>query len=569
MKEFLELKKARCKDCYKCLRECPVKAISMIDHEAKIIAERCILCGRCTKVCPQNAKIVHSKKAEIMQLLGSGNVIASIAPSFISSFSLTDFSKMNAALKRIGFAFAEETAVGANAVVKEYAKLMQRDKYDNFITSACPAVCRLIQLYYPGALKYLAPVDSPMVAHAKILKKRFPDSKIIFIGPCIAKKREAAESGIVDGVLTFEDLKDIFSEQNIDLETIEVKEADTVKPEYANLSKYFPINRGIIKSFNSFTDDYQYISIDGTDRCVQVLENIDAVSGVFVEMNICEYACVNGPCSLETRGGTIKANADVRNYVQNEVNKYPKEPKEIPSEVNINFFYPRIANNGRIPTEKDIADILAKTGRLTPEDELNCGACGYASCREKAWAVFNGFADIEVCLPYMRERAESMAYEIIQHNPNGIVTLDRDMNIIDINSKARDLFGIEEYNIKGRPGFDFFDTTDFMKALREKKSVVSDKMYIARTNSYIHLTVNWLKGNNIIFGVMKDITSDVDYTERLNAVKMETLATTDEVIKKQMRVAQEIASLLGETTAETKVALLKLKKTLSESDNKE
>lgn len=570
MKEFLEFKKARCKDCYKCLRECPVKAISMIDHEAKIIAERCILCGRCTKVCPQNAKIVHSKKAEIIELLnGNDPIIASIAPSFISSFSLSDFSKMKAALRQIGFAFSEETAVGANAVVKEYAKLMQREKYDNFITSACPAVCRLIQLYYPNALKYLAPVDSPMIAHAKILKKRFPDSKIIFVGPCIAKKREAAESGIIDGVLTFEDLRDLFAEHNIDLETIKIAESDIETPEYANLSKYFPINRGIIKSFNAFTDDYQYISIDGTDRCVQVLENIDTVSGVFVEMNICEYACVNGPCSIESRGGTIKANADIRNYVQNEVNKYPKEPKDIPTEVNINFFYPKIRNNGLTPSEKDITDILAKTGRLTPEDELNCGACGYASCREKAWAVFNGFADIEVCLPYMRERAESMAYEIIQHNPNGIVTLDMDMNIIDINSKARDLFGIEEYHIKGRPGFDFFDTTDFMKASHEKKSVVCDRMYIARTNSYIHLTVNWLKGNNVIFGVMKDITADVDYTERLNAVKMETLATTDEVIKKQMRVAQEIASLLGETTAETKVALLKLKKTLSEGENKE
>ncbi|MEG2759655.1 MAG: [Fe-Fe] hydrogenase large subunit C-terminal domain-containing protein, partial [Rikenellaceae bacterium] len=220
MKEYLEFKKARCRDCYKCLRECPVKAIGMTEHQATIIAERCILCGRCTKVCPQNAKIVHSKKTEVLELLANNDmVIASVAPSFISSFSLSDFSKMRTALKEIGFAFCEETAVGANAVVKEYAKLMKRDKYDNFITSACPAVCRLIQLYYPNALKYLAPVDSPMIAHAKMLKKRYPNCKIVFLGPCIAKKREAADSGLIDGVLTFEELHDLFEERGIDLNT--------------------------------------------------------------------------------------------------------------------------------------------------------------------------------------------------------------------------------------------------------------------------------------------------------------------------------------------------------------
>ncbi|MEG2758766.1 MAG: (Fe-S)-binding protein, partial [Rikenellaceae bacterium] len=330
-----------------------------------------------------------------------------------------------------------------------------------------------------------------------------------------------------------------------------------------------PINRGIIKSFNSFVDDYQYIAIDGHERCLQALDNIDSVSGVFFEMSICEYGCVNGPCSIESNGGTIKANADIRSYVQNEVKKYPREKEETPLDVNINFFYPKLQGKGLTPTEDEITAILAKTGKHTHEDELNCGACGYDSCREKAWAVYNGFADIEVCLPYMRERAESMAYEIIQNNPNGIVTLDHDINIIDINSKARDLFGIDEFQIKGRPAIDFFDTTEFMSAIRNKKSVVCESMYIPRTNSYIHLTVNWLKGNNIIFGVMKDITTDVDYNKRLTAVKMKTLETTDEVIKKQMRVAQEIASLLGETTAETKVALLKLKQTLSEGENKE
>ena len=194
MSKYLEFRNARCKDCYKCLRECPVKAIDFKGHQAEIIEDRCILCGHCTLACPQNAKVVHSELAEVKQLLScEGKVIASVAPSFISSFGLTDFGVMKLALAKLGFADAEETAVGAQAVTKEYARLLRTGEFKNFITSACPAACRMIQEYYPMALKYLAPVDSPMVAHAKILKKQHPEASIVFIGPCIAKKREAED----------------------------------------------------------------------------------------------------------------------------------------------------------------------------------------------------------------------------------------------------------------------------------------------------------------------------------------------------------------------------------------
>ena len=185
MKEYLEFKKARCKDCYKCLRECPVKAIEVKDHQAQIIKERCILCGRCTVVCPQNAKIVHSEKDEVDSLLlDNDKVVASVAPSFISSFRLKNFAQMETVLYKLGFAYAEETAVGANAVTKEYARCMASGDFPNFITSACPALCRLIQEYHPNALKYLAPVDSPMIAHAKILRQRFPDGRAVWSAEC-------------------------------------------------------------------------------------------------------------------------------------------------------------------------------------------------------------------------------------------------------------------------------------------------------------------------------------------------------------------------------------------------
>lgn len=221
MAQYLEFRDAKCRDCYKCLRGCPVKAIDVKGHQATIIEDRCILCGHCTLICPQNAKVVHSEMNDVKSLLQSGNkVIASVAPSFISSFGLKDFSVFKLALAKLGFFDAEETAIGAQAVVQEYKKLLKSGQFKNFITSACPAVCRMIQEYYPKALPYLAPVDSPMIAHAKIIKKQYPDAKIVFIGPCIAKKREAAESSLIDGVLTFEDMVTMFEEKNIILEDI-------------------------------------------------------------------------------------------------------------------------------------------------------------------------------------------------------------------------------------------------------------------------------------------------------------------------------------------------------------
>lgn len=581
MFEYLEFKPARCRDCYKCLRECPVKAIEVKDHQAKIIPERCILCGRCTLVCPQNAKIVHSKKDEVLSLLwGGAPVFASVAPSFISSFGLKDFSVFQLALAKIGFAGAEETAVGANLVTKEYAKLMETGQFQNFITSACPAVCKLIQEYYPKALKYLAPVDSPMIAHAKLIKEQYPDAKVVFIGPCIAKKREADESGVVDGVLTFEDMRDILVEKNINLKELTSLKLNSPH-KFANLAKAYPISHGIIKSFETLPLGFEYMAVDGAWRCLSVLESIENLSGVFIEMNICQDACVNGPCSLvvkessdfkdprAARGGSIEATMEVRNYVAKEIESLPKEKEgDLKTNISIAASYPRIRTNSIPGTEEQITEILHKTGKFKPEDELNCGACGYSTCREKAWGVLNGYADIDVCMPYMRERAESMSYEIIQNSPQGLIVIDRDLNILEVNSKAKELLGITAVSVKGLPAVDFFNPTDFMIALNENRHIEQKKMFIQETKRYVDLSINILKSNNVLFGIMKDVTDDVNYNERLQQVKMETLVTTDEVIKKQMRVAQEIASLLGETTAETKVALLKLKKTL-QSDTEE
>lgn len=564
MTRYLDFKDASCKDCYKCLRACPVKAIDVTNHQAKIIEERCILCGTCTIVCPQNAKMVHSEMDSVKELIKNNtNVVASVAPSAISSFRISDFSIMKIALGKLGFSHAEETAVGAQLVVREYARLMETGEYKNFIVSACPSVCKMIQMYYPRALKYLAPVDSPMVAHAKLIKSKMPDAKIVFIGPCIAKKREADESELIDGVLTFEDLSEMFAEKDIVLDDILLLNMDN-KTKNANLAKAFPISHGIIQSFEKLPENYDYMSIDGADRCLDVLENIDSISNVFIEMNICKDACVNGPCSLENVGGSIKATSLIRNYVNQEKKSFPIVDKIPESPVDLTAKYERLRVSGKIPTEKEIAEILAKIGKTKPEDELNCGTCGYSTCREKAWAVYNGYADVEVCLPYMMQRAESFSYEITRSSPQGIVVLDFDMNVVDINNKARKLLGIKSEFIKGLPAIDFFNPTDFVLALEKKEHVERKNVFIPASKSYIDLSINIIEEHRALFGIMKDVTAEVDYNEKLNSMRMETLETTDKVIKKQMFIAQEIASLLGETTAETKVALLKLKQMLKE-----
>ena len=557
--QYLDFTGSRCRDCYKCLRECPVKAIKFVDHEARIITDRCILCGKCTVVCPQNAKRVHSEIGDVEALLASGKpVIASVAPSFVSAFGVKDFAVMGIALGKLGFKMAEETAVGANIVTAEYEKLLETGEYKNFITSACPAINRMIQLYYPKALKYLAPVASPMVAHARLLKKRYPEAEIVFIGPCIAKKREGRESGLISAVLTFTELKTLFDEKGIDLNAIA---AIPVNEDIKNRSKYYPISRGIIKSFNRLPQNYEYVAVDGVKRSFDVLEDIDKLEGMFIEINCCEYACINGPATIKNQG-SLKANEDVRRYAQDSLKG--GEPGYIdPMGVDYAEGHPRISLGNVVPSERDIRAVLAKTGKFKPEDELNCGACGYPTCREKAIAVLNGNADLEMCIPYMRKRAESMSYEIIQNSPNGIIMMDYDLKISESNSLARKLLGINLDDPKGTYLYESINAAEFFQAVSGGKDVHRQKIYIEESKRYVDMNIILLPEHKTLFAVLKDVTDAVEYSKELDEVREKTLETTDAVIKKQMRVAQERASLLGETTAETKVALLKLKNTLA------
>lgn len=567
--QFLEFKRVQCKDCYRCLRECPVKAISFADHHAKIIEDRCILCGRCMHVCPQNAKILHGDLDKVRSMLREGRkLIASVAPSFISSMGLRSFAPLRKALKDMGFFDAEETARGAEWTTREYARLLDKGDMKNFITSACPSACRLIQEYFPQALPYLAPVASPMIAHARLIHAEHPDADVIFLGPCLAKKREAAESGEVAAVITFSEMTPEF------ISTVQSDSCPSVESDSCPINpaaKGYPVTDGIIRSFTKLPDGYRYMSVDGYKRCMEVLENIENYEGVFMEINICPTGCINGPCAVLPQGGTTRAKVELHDYVVGQKQIFPDTKQPDQAVVDFSCDHPVVTNRSRKVSDKEIEEVLHRTGKMSPADELNCGACGYRSCRGKAWAVINGYADIEMCLPYMRKKAESLAVDIVHKSPEGIILVNSDMEIVDANATAMDMLGMggSPERLNPQPLNDFFSPLDFYMAYTQKRNAEVHKQFIRATQRYVDITICYMDENKLIFGQMKDVTEEVNYEKKLEHLRAETLETTDKVIMKQMRVAQEIASLLGETTAETKVALLNLKKMLQQGSEKE
>lgn len=553
MTDYLNFKQARCKNCYRCLKECPVKAIRIENNQARIIKDRCILCGRCTLICPQNAKIVASDLDKIKKMLKQKKVIASIAPSFISNFNITSFKAINDALIKLGFVMAQETARGARVVSDRYQKLIKQGKYKNLISSCCPSVVKLIEMYYPEALKYLAPVDSPIIAHAKLLKQEYPDHSVVFIGPCISKKRECDESGLVDAVMSFEELNILLQENNIEL--IDSKDEDDT---HYNLARFYPINRGIIKSFELSDDSYVYIAVDGIERCKEVLQEIEDLENVFLEMNTCRSSCIGGPCRINSRGNSVIGNAKVRKYVHD--HKTIKQADE-DLDIDIESSYQKIDLPDKEFDQKDIEKILNMTGKYTKEDELNCGACGYETCRQKAWAVLNGYADINMCVPYMKEKAESLSNQVMKNTPNGIVVVDNEFRIIEINDKGKQFLDIDNINLGVDSIYQFISLEEeLMKSIENKNDVINKNIHIG--DRYLEYSLTYMEQQNIFLIVLKDITEKTNYERQLEQITLDTLSVTDEVISKQMRTVQEIASLLGETTAETKVALINLKNTL-------
>ncbi len=552
----LTLKKSDCKNCYKCIRHCPVKAIRFSGNQAHIIGNECILCGQCFVVCPQDAKQIVNEVEKVKVLLQSGDpVVVSIAPSFIANYDGAGIDSMRTALKKLGFYDAEETAVGATIVKNEYERMLRKEDRDVIISSCCHSINLLIQKYYPVALQYLADVISPMQAHCQDIKRRIPNAKTVFVGPCVAKKDEAEHYGdIVDAVLTFEELSQWLKEENIEIETIQDNNNNS-------RARFFPTTGGILKTMNE-VEGYTYVAIDGVENCIQVLRDIekDKIHKCFIEMSACVGSCVGGPV-IEKYHHTsnIKDYIEVANYAG-------KKDFEVsqPDSVELKKLFTYIDKKNAQPSEIEISNILRQMGKFKPSQELNCGSCGYNTCREKAIAIIQGKAEISMCLPYLKDKAESFSDTIVNNSPNGLIVLNEQLEVQQINDSARKMMNIRSASdVLGDQVIRILDPTVFMTVMSTGRNVRDERVYLAEYKRYIEQTVVHDKDSHLLITIMRDVTDEEKEREKKEDISRQTVEVADKVVEKQMRIVQEIASLLGETAAETKIALAKLKESIT------
>ena len=553
MNKFLQLKKSNCKNCYKCIRNCPVKSIKFADGQANIIPDECILCGRCFVNCPQDAKQIRDDVPRVKEMIASGKkVIASVAPSFIAEFPLMDFAAMKSALLKLGFADAQETAIGATIVKTEYEKMIASGKHDVIISSCCHSVNALIQKYYPSVLPYLADVLSPMLAHCRVIKEENPGACAVFIGPCISKKEEAELYGECDVALTYEELEAWMNEAGV------VPAGDSTEPDEGKRGRFFPIKGGIIKSMHTENTGFTYLAVDGVQNCIAAIKEIEsgALKNCFIEMNACEGACINGPAISHHHKPLLSGEVKVVAFAGDD---------EFRVAMPIDTFknIPYIGTHEKIPGEAAIKEILAKMGKTSLEQELNCGSCGYPTCREKAIAVYQGKADLSMCLPFLKEKAETFSGYVINNTPNAIFVLDENLCVQQINKAGCALFNLKTpSDILGSPIVRLLNPADYLGVMTSGVPIKEKKHYLAEYKKYVAETIVYDHEYHIVFSIMRDITSEEERQSERSELCNKTVAITNEVIEKQMRVVQEIASLLGETTAETKIALTQLKDAL-------
>lgn len=558
MPNCLTLKKSNCKNCYKCIRHCPVKAIRFSGNQAHIIGNECILCGQCFVVCPQNAKEIVDETEKAKVLLQSGDpVIVSLAPSFIANYEGVGINAMRKALKQLGFYDVEETAIGATMVKSEYERMLREDGRDVIISSCCHSINLLIQKHYPAALEYLADVVSPMQAHCSDIKRRFPNAKTVFIGPCVAKKDEAEHyEGIVDAVLTFEQLTEWLKAENIELQP----EMDR---DICSRARFFPTTGGILKTMAQNMPGYTYLALDGVENCISALKDLEGgkIHKCFIEMSACIGSCVGGPVMEKYhRTSAVKDYIAVADYA-GEKDFDISQPKA--SDLRKSFDF--IERRSPMPSETEISNVLRQMGKFKPSQELNCGSCGYNTCREKAIAICQGKAEISMCLPYLKDRAESFSDTIVKNTPNGLIVLNEQLEVQQINSAAREIMNIRSASdILGDQVVRILDPGVFMNVLQSGRSVHNERVYLAEYKRYVEQTVVYDRDSRLLIGIMRDITDEEAEREKKESISRQTIDVANKVVDKQMRIVQEIASLLGETAAETKIALTKLKESISD-----
>ncbi|MEO3947017.1 [Fe-Fe] hydrogenase large subunit C-terminal domain-containing protein [Gorillibacterium sp. CAU 1737] len=574
--------KANCKNCYRCIRNCPVKAIRFKGSQADVM-ETCIACGLCIRECPQKAMHVPSDMERVREMLAAGDVVkVSLAPSHVAYEQKPGSMKQK--LEEIGFAEIRETAEAAELVSVYYAARYQET--GRLLTTACPVIVELIERHYPQLLPCLAETDSPMIAHAKLIKAVNPSAKVVFIGPCYAKMKEARMNpGWIDAVLTFDEVAVLAGSCRESSGAVEAAAARGnmaiddgfpdeaaasaanhgqprgMKPEAqasTQVARLYPMDNGVIETtFFGRELPELHRAFSGLAVCRSVLSELDAEHGsFFLELNACSGGCINGPVSGDGCG-LLEKQRRIREHRRKPASRRALPP--LPEGALARRFYDRTLQKAG-HTEEALRGVLEQFGKHTPSDELNCGACGYSSCREKAEAVLDGKAELYMCMPYMQAKAESLSSVVMDKTPNGILAVSEELIIQEANEAACRFFDTSAQELVDVPVELFVDPAEVPFTLNEK---TMNKVYFADRRKTAMVTVTYLPDFRFYLLVLTDLTERELEQEKLQRLREETVEMAQKVIDNQMRVSQEIASLLGETTAVTKVTLTKMKQLIS------
>ncbi len=548
--------KANCQDCYKCVRNCPVKAIKVDAGSATVITELCILCGGCVEVCPSGAKKVRDDLGRVKQLLKlKEKVIASLAPSFISEFRNVKPEVIISALKKLGFYGISETAIGAQEVSANTAELLTKGTGKVYISSACPTVVEYIKKYQPDNSDKVTGFLSPVLSQCKLLKQIYGNEiGIVLISPCIAKKKEAENHPeLLDAAITFEDLKRWMNEAELDLAEINFDETEKFIPEQAKEGALYPIDGGMIAGIksnltvtnNSFMN---FSGITNISNALQDLSELKLDNNLFLELLACEGGCVNGPKS-SNKSSTVLKRQQVINFAEYPSTEIPRKPRiSILDEINIT------AIETRSYTEKQILEVLKEIGKHEKKDELNCAGCGYNTCREFAISLLDDKSEKTMCVSYMRQLAQKKANALMKTMPSGLVIVDDKLKIVECNLNWAKLMGEETemlFDVKpGMEGAYLERVIPFYKLFRDVLETGNDIIgkEINHNNSVLLFSIFTIEKYRYVGAIFRDITEP-------SVRKEQIIKKAKEVIRKNLSTVQKIAYLLGENASESEVIL--------------